>query len=444
MPRSDQFISPKMNCGRIYLGNFIHSLCLGEVEIIENGVCIVSPEGIIEYIGMEAPLNSSYETVRLDKDEIMIPGFVDTHTHAPQYQNAGVGMQYELLEWLDKVTFPRESSFFQNKDESKESYRQRIADHYSTMVSDYLANGTTTCCYFGSIQLEANKILASTCKTKGQRAFIGKVCMDCNSPDFYCETTKSAIEDTIKFATAVDEIDNGSGLVKSIVTPRFAITCSRQLMKELSKISKDLNLPIQSHLSENKGEISFVASLFPECSDYASVYDSVGLLTSSAIMAHSIYLSESEQELLKNRGTSISHCPNSNFALSSGIMPLRKYLQKGLKVGLGTDVSGGYSLSIFDAMRQAIIASKTIFFNDPSQKEISVKEAFHLATLGGAEALNLKNKIGNFAVGKSFDALCVKTTNMQQMLLEHRLEHLIFTGTKDNINAVYVNGQKVH
>jgi guanine deaminase len=268
--------------------------------------------------------------------------------------------------------------------------------------------------------------------------------MDCNSPDFYCETTEKAIDGTRRFAAAVDEIDNGAGLVKSIVTPRFAITCSRELMKELGNISRELNLPIQSHLSENKGECNFVASLFPECPDYASVYDSVGLLTPATIMAHSIYLSETEIALLKERGTSISHCPNSNFSLSSGIMPLRKYLEKGLKIGLGTDVSGGYSLSILDAMRQAIIASKCIAFQDPSQKELSVKEAFYVATLGGAEALNLNHRVGNFVPGKCFDALFVKSPVLAQHLsLEHRLEHFVFTGSKSDIASVYVKGRLV-
>lgn len=234
------------------------------------------------------------------------------------------------------------------------------------------------------------------------------------------------------------KLDAGRGLVKSIVTPRFAITCSPKLMTKLGEVARDMDLNIQSHLSENKGEVTFTRSLFPTAKDYTSVYDQVGLLGPRTIMAHSIYLSDEEQDLLKARQTSISHCPNSNFALSSGVMPLRKYLNKGLKVGLGTDVSGGYSLSILDAMRQAVIASKVIAFQNPDEKELSIKEAFYLATLGGAEALAL-NSVGNFAAGKKFDALIVNYTGRGLM---QAFERFLFCGQPSDIKAVYVDGRE--
>lgn len=378
----------------------------------------------------------------LRDDEFMIPGFVDTHTHAAQYGNVGVGLQYELLEWLEKVTFPTEASFRPGESETGHDFIQRITKHYTDMVEEYLAAGTTTCCYFGSIQVPANVILAKVLMKAGQRAFVGKVCMDCNSPDFYCERTGDSLDDTIQFCKVVEEIDSGHGLVKPILTPRFAITCSRELMKGLAEVARTKNLNIQTHLSENKGEISFVGELFSECKDYTTVYKDMGLLTEKTVLAHAIYLSEDEQQCIIETRSSLSHCPNSNFALSSGIMPLKNYLSKGIKVGLGTDVSGGYSLSILDAIRQAIIGSKALSFQGVSP-ELTIEEAFYLATLGGAQALAVDGITGNFQPSKYFDALRVKLRKPTGRGLRADFERFLFTGDDRDILETIVQGRVV-
>lgn len=430
---SARFTGVKM--GSIYAGRFVHALSLNKLELLEKAFCVVSASGRIEYFGTENPSPSypNYVYRIIPKTEFMIPGFVDTHTHAPQYSNIGVGLQYELLEWLDKVTFPTESSF--SVDETDE----RVSTLYQGMVEEYLRNGTTCCCYFGSIQVPANLILAKAAISTGQRAFIGKVCMDCQSPDFYCESTEQSLTDTKDFVEKCCQLE--SDLVKPIVTPRFAITCTNELMKGLSELAKEKDLNIQTHLSENKGEIAFVKELFPRSKNYTDVYDSTGLLTEKTVLAHCIYLSEEEQNVIKERGSAISHCPNSNFSLSSGIMPLRSYLEKGLKVGLGTDVSGGYSVSILDTIRQSVLASKALQFQDPSSKAITLDEAFFLATLGGAEALALDKVIGNFEVGKSFDALHISQRKPLDDL-RSSFERFLFCGDDRDINRVYVNGFK--
>lgn len=426
--------------GTVYKGRFIHSLGLGALEIVE-GFCVVSKHGVIESIGTSPSFPESYRMVEMSPDEFMIPGFIDTHTHAPQHVNIGVGLQFELLEWLDKVTFPAEASLTRAADESDSEYSARISSVYAPMVKEYLRNGTTTCCYFGSIQVPANIILAKEVLSAGQRAFIGKVCMDCNSPDFYCEeSAEQSINDTAEFCRCVKSLDNGRNLVNPIITPRFAITCSRNLMSGLGNLAKDLDLNVQTHISENRGEIAFTKELFPEAESYAQVYDQAGLLTPRTVLAHAIHLEEEEQDLVKERGCGISHCPNSNFSLSSGIMPLRKYLEKGLKIGLGTDVSGGYSPSILDAMRQAIIASKALAFQDPSYSAITVQEAFHLATLGGAEALAISDRVGNFAPGKHFDALLIKPRQSTTGNLSADLERFIFCGDDRDIKQTIVDG----
>lgn len=426
--------------GLIYLGKFVHSLALGQLEFID-GHLVVGQDGKIEsFCSGPAPSRSSYELVHLGPHQFMIPGFIDTHTHAPQHSNLGVGLQMELLDWLETYTFPTESSFAKPEGLSADEHEAIVKEKYSKVVREYLKNGTTTCCYFGSIQVPANMALAKAAAESGQRAFIGKVCMDCNSPSFYCETTEKSLADTESFCKHV--LDMNNDLVKPIITPRFAITCSRPLMKGLAEFARVNDLNIQTHLSENKNEISFTCELFPEAKHYTDVYEQAGLLTPKTVLAHSIYLSEEEQDLIKTRGSSISHCPNSNFSLSSGIMPLRKYLEKGLKVGLGTDVSGGYSPSILDAIRQALIASKALFFQDGSKQQLSVQELFHLATVGGAEALAIDDKVGNFKPGKAFDALLISPRRKSTGKLEVDFERFILTGDDRDISTIYVNGKE--
>jgi len=434
--------------GRVYVGRFVHSLELGQVEIVEKGCCVVNSRGYIESFSREiTPVTfpEGYTVVRLAPREMLLPGLIDTHTHAPQHPNLGVGLNFQLLEWLDRVTFPTEAGLSQKQDEPDEQHAARLLQGYTEVVKEYLRNGTTTCCYFGSIQIPANLALAQAALNCGQRAFVGKVCMDCNSPAFYCESTKDSLADTEAFCRCVKELDQGKGLVQPIVTPRFAITCSAELMSGLGQLAKDLDLSVQTHLAENEGEIAYTRELFPSAPHYTGVYDAAGLLTPRTILAHSIYLSDEEQELIKERGSAISHCPNSNFALSSGIMPLRKYLDRGIKVGLGTDVSGGYSASILDAMRQAVIAAKALSFSSTAPKAaITVDEAFHLATLGGAQALGIDGLVGNFAPGKSFDAILVSPRQPSTGDTRFDFERFLYRADDRDIRQTIVNGLVVN
>ena len=221
-------------------------------------------------------------------------------------------------------------------------------------------------------------------------------------------------------------------------------------MKELGSISKQTDCHIQTHVSENVSEVAWVKELFPGSSSYSKVYDEAGLLTSKTILAHAIYLEEEEKELIKERNASISHCPNSNFSLSSGCLNLRDLLEKGIKVSLGTDVSGGYSTSMLDACRQAVIASKVIHFQGRAKwNPLTATEVFSLATISGAESLNLSDQLGNFEVGKFFDALVVNVYSNPQIppspseSLQNLFEKFIFCGDDRCINSVYVCGRKL-
>jgi len=357
------------------------------------------------------------------------------------------------LNWLEKYTFPRESDY-QDTDYALHAYLRS--------VSRSLRCGTTTACYFATIHSNSSKILAECVEKIGQRAFIGKVSMDRNAPDYYKENSaETAIQDARDFAMSI--INKNNPLITPILTPRFVPTCSWELMTGLSSLAKELHLPIQSHLSENLKEIEWVKNLHPEAENYTDVYYKTGLLTSRTIMAHGIYLDENEINLLKLSGTGISHCPNSNFSIQSGVLNVRRLLQQGIKVGLGTDVAGGYSPSILDSIRNAIIASKVVAMSpsirlhqeghekDKEDKylPLSLPEVFYLATLGGAYLLGLGDRIGNFEIGKEFDALlidCSVNDSVPQFPhdnVKSMFEKFVYLGDDRNIVNVFVSGKQI-
>ncbi|KAG7092692.1 hypothetical protein E1B28_009023 [Marasmius oreades] len=341
---------------------------------------------------------------------------------------------------------------------------------YPGVVRRTINTGTTTCCYYGSLHLGSTKVLADVVHSLGQRAFVGKCNMDRNSPSYYKEESpETSLRDTKSLIAYINTLDAGPAgipLVRPIITPRFAISCSNPLLAELGKLaSSDPSLHIQTHISENKSEVTFTKSLFPECNSYAAVYDSFKLLRRNTILAHAVHLEDGEIDLIKERDAGISHCPTSNFHLNSGVAPVGKYLDKGIKVGLGTDVSGGYSPSMLNAIRNASIASKICVMQaDDSKssgqykdKQLSVASLLYLATLGGARVCDLEDRVGSFAPGKCFDALIVDVRNVtgnpclwgvdvgpeMTTSLDTMLERFIFCGDDRNISSVYVQGRRI-
>lgn len=400
-------------------------------------------------------------------DKLLMPGFVDGHAHAPQYSFLGVGMHLPLLEWLETYTFPSEAKFQSAK------YAQAV---YAKAVRRHLFNGTTTCSYFATVHLEACKVLADLIEAAGQRGYVGKVNMDrnCSVPALQ-EDTQTSLQHTREFVDYV--LKKKSPLLTPVITPRFVPSTSSRLMKGLAAISREHEpaLPVQSHLSENRAEISWVRSMHPESDSYAAVYRDHGLLHDRAYMAHCVWCCKQERAILHETKTAVIHCPNSNFSLSSGVLNVRRLLNQGIKVGLGTDVSGGYSTSMLDAIRQAVIASKLVAIgsgsasdddddvdsddsDDSLSKEntapLSFAEAFHLATVGSAEALGLGDTVGNFAVGKEFDALVVDPFGEDSPIdpalddadakdVLHTFQKFLFLGDDRNIETIFVRGSVV-
>lgn len=265
--------------------------------------------------------------------------------------------------------------------------------------------------------------------------------MDRNSPDYYTETTDESKSSTLEFIEKMKCLN--SPLITPILTPRFVPSCTPELMSFLGDIAKEHTLPIQSHLSETFGELAWVKELHPDQKDYSSVYNHYGLLTSKTIMAHCIHLSQSERDLLKKRQVGISHCASSNFCLASGVMNLRQLIDEGHeKIGLGTDVAGGYSASIHDAIRQTLTASKVTEIAT-GQRALDYKQVFHLATLGGAKCMNLESKIGNFVPGKEFDALVVDMNGIDTFGDDDVFQKFIYLGDDRNIKRVFVAGKEI-
>ncbi|XP_042886176.1 guanine deaminase-like [Penaeus japonicus] len=431
---------------KVYTGTLVHATEENPMLILEDkvlGVC----HGKIEFVApatevenLKAKYNFSDANVTaLTSSQFLMPGLVDSHIHAPQFPNNGIHLDLPLLEWLQNYTFPTEARFCDLK------YARAV---YAKAVDRVLRSGTTTASYFGSMHLEATKILSNIVLEKGQRAFVGKVNMMVNCPEDYRElSVDESAKETEDFILYVKSLN--SPLVQPIVTPRFAPTCPKEQLERLGQLAAKHDCHIQSHLCESQAEKAWVKDLFAGSKNYADVYHTAGLLTNKTVMAHCVWLDDEEVALVKGSGTGVSHCPNSNMSLRSGMCNVRRLLKAGLKVGLGTDCSGGFSPSILNALRMAVLMSKGLSAMS-NAKHLTLEESFRLATLGGAKVLHLEDRIGNFEVKKEFDALLIdveaKGTPFDifpEDTTEEKIQKFLYNGDDRNILQVFVAGQKV-
>lgn len=377
---------------------------------------------------------------------------IDTHIHASQYPNAGVFGKSTLLDWLNTYTFPLESSF---------NALDKAARIYNRVVARTLSHGTTTACYYATVHVPATILLADICHSKGQRAFVGRVCMDRLSPEWYRdESVEAAMDATKKCIEHIENIDPDFHLITPIITPRFAPSCTDECLIAQGRLVQETGLPCQTHISENKAECQLVQEMFPESKSYTEVYDSTGLLTNRTILAHAVHLTPEERALIKLRQAKISHCPASNTALTSGTAKVRTLLNEGLTVGLGTDISGGYTSSLLAEAREAIFVSRHNAMTEGDGAKLSVEEALYLATRGGAKVVGLEDRIGGFEVGKDWDAQMVmlnpvgKDEDLDQSVglvdvfggesWSEKVEKWVYTGDDRNTMAVWVKGRLVH
>ncbi|NXH98021.1 GUAD deaminase, partial [Pachycephala philippinensis] len=386
----------------VFKGTFVHSSASAPMEILHGhllGIVFVEQADQLEELAKTWGFKTC-DIRQLSKHEFFMPGLVDTHIHAPQYSFTGTRVDLPLLQWLTSYTFPTEAKY------QDSGFAEEV---YTRVVRRTLKNGTTTACYFATIHTDSSLLLAEITDKFGQRAFVGKVCMDMNdSVPQYREITADSVQETERIQP-LSFYYFQYPRVQPIITPRFGPSCSEDLLNALGDLAETHDLHVQSHISENEEEVKLVENMFPAYQNYTELYDKNKLLTSKTVMAHACHLSEEELKLFSLRGAAISHCPNSNFSLRSGVLNVRKVLDHNVKLGLGTDVAGGYSASMLDAIRKTMMASNSLQINKVNETGLTLEEAFQLATLGGSQALGLDDVIGNFEVGKEFDALLINT-----------------------------------
>ncbi|HEY8365356.1 MAG TPA: guanine deaminase [Haloplasmataceae bacterium] len=421
-----------MSCLYAVKGNIIYACEFGSLETVKNGYIVVNDNKVL---GVYPKLPDEYQNIEIRdyNDHLIIPGFVDLHVHAPQFSNIGLGLDKELLPWLDAYTFPEEAKF---KDIE---YACKV---YSAFIHELWKYGTTRACVFGTIHKESTMALMDLFHEAGLGAYVGKVNMDRNAPSFLIETTEVSLQDTeeilMKYVNKYD-------LVKPIITPRFIPSCTNELLKGLGQLAQKYQVSCQSHLCENFGEISYVKELHPDASSYASLYDEAGLFGDvPTIMAHCVLVDEDEIELMKQKQVFVAHNPISNCNLRSGIAPIRRLIKRGIPVGLGSDVSGGHTVSMMDVMVNCSqVANLKWIYSDRIDTPLSTPEVFYLATKGGGRFFG---NVGSFEKDYEFDALVIDDSilpNFKDLTLEERLQKFIYTGDDRNIVARYVSGKLV-
>ena len=418
---------------KIYKGDIIFCESPDKFTALENGYIITENNKIKETL-QELPAEYSDIKILDFSGNLIIPGFVDIHLHAPQFENLGLGYDNELLPWLENYTFPEEDKFCDNK------YAEEI---YKKFIKALYMHGTARSVVFSSVHLESSEILADLFLESGLGAYVGKVNMDRNSPSYLTENYKKSLEETEYFIKKYNKPDS---MVKPIITPRFIPTCTPELMDGLSKLSEKYNIPVQSHLSENLSEIEWVKELHKEIESYAGVYDYYKMFGERpTIMAHCIHNTDDEIKLMQKKGVFVAHCPTSNFNLSSGIAPIRKFLNNNVKVGIGTDIAGGHTISIPETIISAIHASKMYsVYVDRSFHSLSISEAFFMATKGGGEFFG---KVGSFEKDYEFDALIINDSTLSgngSKTIQERLEKYIYFGSKEDIIKMFVSGKEIN
>ena len=383
-----------MGSSFVLKGNICHTPEMGHLVIRENAYTICE-EGICRGVFDELPDIFRHLEVIDCSGMLILPGMTDLHIHASQYPYRGTGMDFELMEWLYRSAFPEEMRY------EDPAY---AAKAYGIFADKMRRSATTRAVIFGTVHLESTLILMDCMEKSGLASYVGRVNMDRNAPPKLREAdAKQAAADTRRFIE--ESLRRGYRRTRPIITPRFVPSCTDELMEELGRIRKEYDLPVQSHLSENPEEVELVRKLEPEAAFYGDVYDRFGLFgkEGNTVMAHCVYSPPEEVDRLKSNGVWAAHCPASNTNIASGIAPVRRYLEKGIRVGLGTDVAGGMSESMFRAVTDAIWVSKLYWrCIDQKAKPLTFPECFYLATRGGGSFFG---KAGSFEEGYAFDAV---------------------------------------
>jgi guanine deaminase len=446
---------------RAYLATLLHTPVRGRLEFLRDALIVAGDDGAI--VGVHGALDPGRDAllarfraagalVEFREGQYLVPGLVDLHVHAPQWPQLGLALDLPLEEWLQTHTFPLEARY---------GDPDFAAGVYTSLVATLLANGTTTAMYFGTIHREATQILADICLAKSQRALIGRVAMDDpgQCPAYYRDPSAEVAEqETRAFIGYVQSLrGNGRELVRPVITPRFIPSCSDALLARLGALAAESRCHVQTHCSESDWEHRYVRE---RCgiSD-AQALARFGLLSRRTILAHGNFLSDADLDVVLAHGAGIAHCPLSNVYFSDAVFPLRHVLERGVHVGLGSDIAGGSSPSILDNARHAVMTSRLLESGvDPRlpraarrspDSRIDALTAFWLATAGGGLALDLK--VGVFQPGYQFDALLIDANEPDGNLRlspddspVQILQKILYEAGRANIREVWVANRPVH
>ncbi len=401
-------------------------------EYIEDGLLLLNQGKVVELDSCNNRLVNLPDDIKLFdySGKLIVPGFIDTHTHYPQSEMiASYGAQ--LLEWLEKYTFPTEAKF------GDRAFADNIAEFY---CDELLRNGTTTSGVFATIHPESVDAIFCAAQKRDMRLISGKVMMDRNAPDFICDTVESSYRQSVELIKRW----HGNGRSLYGVTPRFAPTSSEAQLEAAGQLLKEFpGLYLQSHVAENHDEVAWVKKLFPERRSYLDVYDHYGLLGERSVYAHCIHLDKTDRERMADSGAAMAFCPTSNLFLGSGLFDLEEAGRNNVRVGIATDVGGGTSFSMLQTLNEAYKVSQM------AGQTLSPMKAFYLATLGGAKSIYLEHILGNFKPGKEADFVVLDlaaTPLMQRRMaqsdsISDSMFALLMLGDDRSVHATHVMGQ---
>lgn len=416
-------------------------LAVGGSRHEADGVLIVDAAGRIVFAGAAGERPDDAATAIDLRPWVLLPGMVDLHAHLPQLPNAGLGAGLDLLTWLDRYIFPLERDF-------DEAAAERLAP---VAWRAFAAAGTTTALVYGAVYEASLDASFRAAEAHGIRAIIGKVMMDRGTYDPVIKPS-AILEQSLRESADLIARWHGrdDGRLRYAVTPRFAISCSAELLRESAALATSTGAYWQTHVSEDRGEIAETARLFPEAIDYVDVYDRAGGLGQRTVLAHAVHLSDRELARLVETGTHVAHCPASNLFLASGVMPLARYRAAGLSMGLGSDVAGGPDLSIFTAMRVSFYAQNALrvggLAGDPAPTPL---DWLRMGSLDGARALGLDDAIGSLEAGKEADVIAVDPSWVAAVPgasdddPEDLASRLIFRAHPDMVRGAWVRGRRL-
>lgn len=404
-----------------------------KLDIIENGTIILDESGTILGVYARNELPEIYRNAAIEDfgSGIITTSFCDMHLHAPQYPMLGLGMDLPLMQWLYNYTF-RTEALFKDTAFAREVYR--------VLAKELIARGTTRVCAFSSVHTDSSLVLMEELECAGVFGYVGKVSMDRNTTDELIESTETAISEERRF---IEESLARFNNIKPMLTPRFTPSCTDELMRGLGELAREYNVRAQSHLSENFEEIETVRTLCPDCERYYQTYERAGLWNEGTVMAHCVHSDSVERAAMKAAGVWVAHSPNSNTNIYSGIAPVRRMMNEGLNVSLGSDIAGGDNLSMRHVACAAIRVSKLRYYYANRAEEerfLDVSEAFSLASSRPRRFFDLSC---GFTAGEKLEAMVLSDASHGPSIPltpQERFERLIYSSDPNDICAVYSLG----